>query len=91
MAHTFILQIYMHVFPDIIKVDVFIQTHDTLMELCRALKMSRMEESTFKVEVNKLDLTCLGAPRIAILLELVNTKVKINSQLFHCSVFHILL
>ena len=62
--------------PVVICVDAFVQTNDTHMELCRALKTSRSEACRFRMRVDKLDLTCLGVARISVLLEQVEPEVS---------------
>ena len=62
--------------PVLICVDAFVQTNDTHMELCRALKTSRSDACRFSMRVDKLDLTCLGVARISVLLEQVEPQVN---------------
>jgi hypothetical protein len=53
-----------------------IQSEDTHMELCRALRVSRMSNAKLRLRVGKLDISCLGVPRIVVLLEQLEREVS---------------
>lgn len=57
-----------------VKLDIFITSEPALYEVCKALKVSGFKESTLRLIVDKLDVTCLGQPKIAILLEQINPE-----------------
>ncbi len=59
----------------VISLDAYVQSNDTHMELCRALKTSKLDQCRFKLQVHRLDLTCLGVARISVLLEQVDPHV----------------
>lgn len=58
----------------VVKFDAFLTSQNALMELCKALKVSSFESCTLRLIIEKLDATCLGEPKIKILLEQVNTE-----------------
>ena len=60
---------------DTIVVDAIIQNEDTHMELCRALRVSRMTNARLRLRLSKLDISCLGVARIAVLLEQLEPEV----------------
>lgn len=57
-----------------VKLDIFITSEPALYEVCKALKVSDFQESTLRLIVDKLDATCLGQAKIAILLEQINPE-----------------
>ncbi|ELT96473.1 hypothetical protein CAPTEDRAFT_190719 [Capitella teleta] len=69
----------------VIHLDAFMQTPETHMELCRALKTARMEGCQFKLCLRRLDVSCLGVPRISVLLDQIDPQfltalsLKMNS------------
>jgi hypothetical protein len=63
-------------FSVVIVLDAFLQTEDAHMELCRALNKASMAASYFKVCIRKLDISCLGVPRIKVLLDEINPLVS---------------
>jgi hypothetical protein len=62
-------------FQDIITVDAIIQSEDAHMELCRALRVSKMTNAKLRLRLGKLDISCLGVPRIVVLLEQLEKEV----------------
>ena len=66
---------------DIISVDALIQSEETHMELCRALRVSRMHNSRLRLRLGKLDISCLGVPRIVVLLEQLEHEVMLSCAL----------
>ena len=60
---------------DVVTMDAFLQTTDTHMELCKALRMSHKPQCHFKLCLNKLDIMCLGLPRTAVLLDEIDPEV----------------
>ena len=76
---------------DVVTMDAFLQTTDTHMELCKALRTSSKPQCRFKLCLNKLDIMCLGLARTSVLLEQVDPNVrfhkKIESVHSHCNVF----
>jgi len=59
-----------------VKLDVFISCEPSLYEISKALKVSGFRESTLRLIVNKLDVTCLGIQNLTILLEQINPEVS---------------
>ncbi|XP_045174747.2 leucine-rich repeat-containing protein 14-like [Mercenaria mercenaria] len=57
-----------------VKLDLFVSSEPALYEVCKALKVSGFRESTLRLIVDKLDATCLGQPKVAILLEQVSAE-----------------
>lgn len=57
--------------------DALIQNEDTHMELCRALRVSKMPNARLQLRLGKLDISCLGVPRIVVLLEQLEREVRI--------------
>ena len=60
---------------DIVTLDAFVQTEETHMELCKALRLANKNQSHLKLRINKLDLVNLGVPRISVLLDQIDPKV----------------
>ena len=63
-----------------VTLDAFIQNSDAHMELCRALKASKLEQSRFKLRLARLDMTGLGVPRISVLLDEIDAEVCISNS-----------
>ena len=61
---------------DVIVVDAIIQNEDTHMELCRALRVSKMANAKLRLRISKLDISCLGVARIVVLLEQLERQVS---------------
>lgn len=57
-----------------VKLDVFISSEPALYEMCKALKVSGFKDSTLRLIVDKLDVTCLGQAKVAILLEQIDSE-----------------
>lgn len=64
--------------PVAVKLDIFISSEPALYEVCKALKVSGFRESTLRLIVDKLDVTCVGQAKVAILLEQLNAEVFLN-------------
>lgn len=60
--------------------DAYIQNGEPHMELCRALKTAKFEPCRFRLQVQSLDLSCLGVARISVLLEQVDPKVSNTTE-----------
>ena len=58
-----------------IKFDAFITSEHALNEMCKALKVSSFDESTLRLFVEKIDVTCIGKQKLEILLEQLNAEV----------------
>ncbi len=72
--------------PDTVSLDAFLQTSETHMELCRALKtMQSADKCHFRIRINKLDVVCLGVARITVLLELVDVQVCVQKSGIPCA------
>ncbi|KAL4237599.1 hypothetical protein ACF0H5_002313 [Mactra antiquata] len=69
-----------------VKLDVFISSEPALAEVCKALKVSAFEESTLRLVVEKLDVTCMGYQKIHVLLEQVNTEYLLGLRLKYNSI-----
>ena len=75
----------------VMAVDAFVEDTDTHMELCRALKTSREDNCMLKLRIHKLELSCLGVPRITVLLELIDERVLIfmfSTRIIFCLFAH---
>ena len=46
------------------------------MELCRALRASRVLSTRLRLRIGKLDMSCLGVPRTVVLLEQLEPEVS---------------
>jgi hypothetical protein len=67
-----------------VKLDLFVSSEPALYEVCKALKVSGFRESTLRLIVDKLDVTCLGQPKVAILLEQINPEVTFFFTVLDC-------
>lgn len=61
----------------VIKLDAFVTSDQTHAELCKALKVSGFPESKLRLCIEKLDATCLGEPKITIMLKQIDKMVCI--------------
>lgn len=61
----------------VIKLDAFVTSDQTHAELCKALKVSGFPESKLRLCIEKLDATCLGEPKITIMLKQIDRRVRI--------------
>lgn len=60
----------------VIKLDAFVTSDQTHTELCKALKVSGFPESKLRLSLEKLDATCLGEPKITIMLKQIDKQVS---------------
>lgn len=58
----------------VIKLDAFVTSDQTHAELCKALKVSGFPESKLRLCIEKLDATCLGEPKITIMLKQIDRR-----------------
>ncbi|XP_048764168.2 leucine-rich repeat-containing protein 14-like [Ostrea edulis] len=59
----------------VIKLDAFVTSDQTHAELCKALKVSGFPESKLRLCIEKLDATCLGEPKITIMLKQIDKMI----------------
>ena len=62
----------------LVKLDAFVTADQTLTELSKALKVSSFSDSKLGICLQKLDATCLGEPKLNILLGQINPQVYID-------------
>ena len=62
----------------VVRVDTFVDKDDSHIELCRALRVSQLTDSGFKVTVHHLDLSSMAIARVIVLLEQINQQVGLS-------------
>jgi len=65
----------------LVKLDAFVTADQTLTELSKALKVSSFSDSKLGICLQKLDATCLGEPKLNILLGQINPQVLLYIDL----------
>ena len=65
----------------LVKLDAFVTADQTLTELSKALKVSSFNDSKLGICLQKLDATCLGEPKLNILLGQINPQVLLYIDL----------
>jgi hypothetical protein len=59
-----------------VKLDVYVKTEEILLELVKALQLSKLPETNLKVLVDKVDISCLGEARVMMLMDQLNEEVS---------------
>ncbi|CAC5378711.1 unnamed protein product [Mytilus coruscus] len=75
----------------LVKLDAFVAADQTLTELSKALKVSGFTDSKLCMCLQKLDATCLGEPKLNILLGQINpqylTGIRLKYNSINCESF----
>ena len=58
-----------------IKLDIFVTSKSTCLELCKALKVSGSHNCKMSIMIGRLAMTCLGQDRISLLLNQLHPQV----------------